>query len=146
MPMIRDSETVTQPSLPVHKARCSILNQFLYFTGFGAVGTFVQYVVLIGFAQITDVSPVITSATGFVLGAFVNYILNYRYTFRSTKDHREAMIKFMAVALVGLVLNTLIMAVTTEFFTMHYLLAQVIATGLVLIWNFAGNLLWTFRG
>ncbi len=145
MLITRDSETVEQPSLNVHRARYAILSQFLYFAGVGAIGTLVQYVVLIGLAQITDISPVLTSAAGFVLGAFVNYILNYRYTFRSTKNHREAMTKFMAVALVGLILNTFIMAVATEYFTLHYLLAQILATGLVLIWNFSVNLLWTFR-
>ena len=93
----------------------------------------------------TDVSPVIASAVGFVLGAFVNYILNYRYTFRSTKNHREAMTKFMAVALAGLILNTFIMAMATGYFALHYLLAQILATGLVLIWNYSVNLLWTFR-
>ena len=144
--MIRDSETVKQPILPVHKARYTILSQFLYFSGVGAIGTLVQYVVLIGFAQITDISPVLTSAAGYVLGTFVSYILNYRYTFRSTKNHREAMTKFMAAALVGLILNTFIMAAATEYFTLHYLLAQLLATGLVLIWNFPVNLWWTFRG
>jgi len=137
---------VKQPPVLVNKLRFKILSQFLYFAGAGAVGTLVQYVVLIGLAQITDISPVLTSAAGFVLGTFVNYILNYRYTFRSTKNHREAMTKFMAVALVGLILNTFIMAVATEYFTLHYLLAQILATGLVLIWNFPANLLWTFRG
>lgn len=68
----------TWPSLTGHKAQSTILSQFLYFAGVGAVGTLVQYAVLIGLAQISDISPVLTSAAGFVLGAFVNYILNYR--------------------------------------------------------------------
>src|SRR6202163_3324230 len=93
-----------------------IFRQFFYFAGIGVIGTLVQYVVLIGLAQITDISPVWTSAAGFVLGTYVSYILNYRYTFRSTKKHREAMTKFMAAALVGLILNTFIMAAATEYF------------------------------
>jgi len=37
------------------------------------------------------------------------------------------------------------MAAGVNVFQLHYLLVQVIATGLVLLWNFAGNRSWTFR-
>ena len=95
--------------------------------------------------QMAGVTPVLASAGGFVLGALVNYFLNYRYTFRSNNRHHEAIIKFFTIALVGLVLNTLIISLAIDILSLHYLLAQVIATGLVLIWNFTGNRCWTFR-
>jgi len=142
--MISDSVLLIQTSSPMHKARHIILSRFLRFASVGAVGTIIQYVVLIGFAQVTDLSLVIASAVGFILGAFMNYSLNYRYTFRSTKNHREAMIKFMTVALAGLIINTCVMGVA-EHYALHYLFAQVFATGLVLVWNFSVNLLWAFR-
>jgi putative flippase GtrA len=37
------------------------------------------------------------------------------------------------------------MKLAIEIFIMHYLPAQMIATGPVLIWNFTGNYMWTFR-
>jgi putative flippase GtrA len=83
---------------------------------------------------------------GFSGGAMVNYFLNYYVTFKSTKSHHEAMIKFSIVAVIGLILNTLMMALAIEVFALYYLLAQVISTGLVLFWNFIGNRLWTFWG
>jgi putative flippase GtrA len=134
-----------QPSLRVHKARRTILGEFVYFAGLGAIGTFLQYIALIALVEIAGVWPVTASVVGFILGGFVNFYLNYRYTFQSTQDQLEAFTKFMVVALVGLALNTLIMAVAIEIFTLHYLFAQIIATGLGLVVNFAGNLLWTFR-
>jgi putative flippase GtrA len=39
----------------------------------------------------------------------------------------------------------MMMAVAIEFFKLHYLLSQVIATGVILIWTFLGNRLWTFK-
>lgn len=36
-------------------------------------------------------------------------------------------------------------AVATKGLSLHYLLIWVIATGMVLLWNLTGNLLWTFR-
>jgi putative flippase GtrA len=72
-------------------------------------------------------------------------VLNYHYTFTSNKRHRETMTKFLIVALVGMLFNGLIMSVCTEALQLHYLLAQLAATGLVLLWNFTANRFWTFR-
>jgi putative flippase GtrA len=121
-----------------------ILRQFIKFAGVGVVGTAVQYVTLFMLVQFADVYPVAASTAGFVLGAFVNYYLNYIYTFRSSKSHFEAMPKFFTVAAVGLFLNGIIMQFFISYFMLPYIIAQLIATGLVLLWNFAANRMWTF--
>lgn len=126
--------------------RSNIFKQFFAYSGIGAIGTLVHYLTLMTMVEFFSIAPVPASVMGFTNGAIVNYYLNYHITFQSKKLHREAFIKFITVALVGLLLNTLIMAIATEVFTLHYLLAQVIATALVLFWNFTGNRLWTFRG
>ena len=64
-----------------------ILKQFIKFSGVGVVGTAVQYATLFILVQLAGVYPVLASTAGFVLGAFVNYYLNYIYTFRSSKSH-----------------------------------------------------------
>lgn len=122
-----------------------IIGQFFTFTVVGAIGTIVHYAVLFLLVQIANVGPVIASATGFVTGAVVNYYLNYHITFRSNKRHCTAALKFFVVALCGLLLNTLIMFFATEGLHLNYLLAQLTATGLVLVWNFLCNRFWSFR-
>ena len=121
-----------------------ILKQFIKFSGVGVVGTTVQYATLFILVQLAGVYPVLASTAGFVLGAFVNYYLNYIYTFRSSKSHFEAMPKFFTVATVGLFLNAMIMEFFISFFGFPYIIAQLIATALVLLWNFAANRMWTF--
>jgi putative flippase GtrA len=37
------------------------------------------------------------------------------------------------------------MLIFVEILNIYYLLAQVLSTGLVLVWNFAGNRFWTFN-
>ena len=122
-----------------------IFRQFITFAGVGVIGTLTHYAVLVILVQIAELTPVLASGAGFVSGALVNYCLNYRITFHSNKRHHEAIIKFFTVASIGLLLNTLVMALATEILYIHYLLSQMVATGLVLIWNFAGNRYWTFR-
>jgi putative flippase GtrA len=122
-----------------------IIRQFFSFAAVGVVGTAAHYSTLIALVQIMHVNPVVSSGAGFVVGALVNYALNYRLTFRSTKLHRDSMPKFFLVALFGLGFNTAIMALMTEVWKLHYLVAQVLATAGVLVWNFAVNRYWTFK-
>lgn len=120
--------------------------QFLLFTCVGAIGTSVQYIILFILSSVFSVWPVISSAAGFVAGALVNYLLNYYITFSSSKDHLTACPKFFAIAFIGLLLNTGAMYVLTKYFVFYYMLAQLVATGTVLIWNFIANKNWTFSG
>ena len=123
----------------------ALMRQFIKFTGVGFVSAIGHYGLLIALVQIAAVPPVPASAAGALLGAWINYNLNYRYTFRSTRQHREAVLRFALVAAVGLVLNTVFMWVGVELIGVHYLISQVVTTGLVLIWSFAGNRYWTFH-
>jgi putative flippase GtrA len=122
-----------------------VLDRFLRFSAVGAIGTAAHYATLVLLVQRFHADPVGASAVGFVVGALVNYALNYRFTFASNKRHTEAMTKFFTVALIGLGVNALMMAVLAKLFGLYYLLAQVLTTGAVLIWNFAANHAWTFR-
>ncbi len=114
------------------------------FAGVGAIGTAAQYLVLVLLVEGPAVNPVLASTLGFGLGAIVNYLLNYHYTFRSDKSHLEAASKFFSVALVGALTNTLLMYLGTEWLGLNYLLAQILATGAVLVQNFLLNRYWTF--
>ena len=115
------------------------------FAGVGAVGTLLHYGILIALVQGMGAGAVFASTVGFVIGALVNYSLNYRYTFASNKRHGETMVKFFSVAAVGMVINGGLVSFGVEFLGVHYLLAQIAATGLVLLWNYGANRLWTFR-
>jgi putative flippase GtrA len=123
----------------------ALVRQFINFTGVGFVSAIGHYGLLIALVQLAGAAAVPASAAGALLGAWINYSLNYHFTFRSSKRHREAVLKFAVVATVGLVLNTLFMWVGVELIRLHYILSQIVTTGLVLIWSFAGNRFWTFQ-
>ncbi len=118
--------------------------RFLLFAAVGLVGTLAHYAAMVALVQGLGVPPVAASVAGFLVGMAVNYVLNYRYTFRSAKRHREAATKFFVVGCCGLGLNTALMYVLTSPAGLHYVVAQLGATALVLLWNFGGNQLWTF--
>jgi len=121
-----------------------LVKQFLRFTGVGAIGTTGHYLTLVLLVEAAGMNAVPASLTGFVVGALINYRLNRTFTFRSDVAHRIAMPKFFTIAAAGALLNTLIMFLATNQLKLHYIMSQMLASGIVLIWGFLGNRLWTF--
>ena len=122
----------------------TLLGQFVSCALAGAVGTFTQYLILFLLVELFSVYPVTASILGMIAGAVVNYLLNYHWVFKSKRKHSETLSKFFATGGVGWVLNAAIMYMLISITEMHYLLAQVTATGIVLFWSFLGNRFWTF--
>jgi len=118
--------------------------QFIIFAMVGAVGTALHYAVLLLSVEFFGISPLYGTSAGFAVGAITNYLLNYHITFRSNKPHSEALLKFATVALAGALLNSLTMYAGIDLLQLHYMASQLIATILVLIWNYIANKLWTF--
>lgn len=122
-----------------------LITQFLSFAGVGAIGTTVHYAVLLFLVEALSVYTVAATTAGFIAGALVNYLLNYYLTFSSNKRHSETAMKFALVALGGMVLNALVMAILNSAIHINYFATQILATCVVLVWNFAINRCWTFR-
>lgn len=124
----------------------TIQREFPVFVLVGGVATAAHYLLLVILVQVFRAEPTIASTAGFILGAIVNYVLNYRITFRSRRAHVSAVPRFVMVATAGMFLNGFFVAVGVHIVEIHYMLAQVISTALVLSWNFLVNKYWTFSG
>jgi putative flippase GtrA len=131
--------------LPKITVRRRVVDRFLAYSAVGIVGGTAHYLVLIVLHQFFHVSPVIASAMGFIVGAFVNYLLNFHVTFESDAAHKSVMPKFYLIATAGFLLNIFIMWQLVHHFEMHYIGSQLVATGVVLAWGFVGNSIWTFK-
>lgn len=125
--------------------KTSFLRQFVRFALVGATGTAVQYAVLwVGVNVFTRSAPA-SSAVGYILGSVVNYSLNYVFTFASAKPHFEAVTKNYTVRGVGFFINTGLMELFVHSMNWNYWLAQVVTTGIGLVFNFVGSRSWVFR-
>jgi putative flippase GtrA len=118
--------------------------QFLRYAGAGAAGTAVQYALLVVLVHAAGVGAVAASTLGAIAGALVNYRINHQLTFASDKAHRQALPRFAVVAVAGIALNAVVLAAMLAFVTPYYLVAQVAATGAVLVAGFVANRAWTF--
>jgi putative flippase GtrA len=115
------------------------------FLSVGAVATAAHYAVLIALVELLGVNATAAAAIGFTVGALVSYTANYGFTFTSTLPHRVAMPRFAVSAGCGVLINSAVMAALTMGLGVHYLVAQVVATGTALLWNYLTGYYWSFR-
>lgn len=122
--------------------------QFLLFVCVGGSSTLLQFVLLFALVEWLAMDKVMASATGYLLSAIYNYLINYYFTFgnsnsNSNNSHWQTLPKFGVVVLIGVVVNTFIFYVLNYF--MPYLLAQLFAVGATLMVNFLLHKLWIYR-
>lgn len=122
------------------------ISRFLLFAGLGGVGTLAHYLVLVLCVQALGADPVLASVLGSCVGAFTNFLLAHHITFRSPAEMYQTAPRFFAVALSSVILNWAAMWSLVEGLALHYIVAQVISTALVLGFNYLANALWTFGG
>jgi len=118
--------------------------QFLAFASVGAVSTAAHYMTLVALVELGQVRVTLATAAGAIVGAIVGYLGNYHWTFASRRAHRVALPRFAAIAALGALLNTAIMALATHTLPFHYIFLQMGATAIVLLFNFAANRHFTF--
>lgn len=92
-------------------------------------------------------SPYIANASGFVVAASVNWYLNRIWSFESqNQDILMEYSNFIAVALLGLLINTSILFLSIKRLNLNFYLAKTLAIGITTIWNFLANYFYTFSG
>jgi len=124
----------------------ALLHQFLRFAVVGVSGTLVQYLTLwTGHGYYQILSAPAASGVGYLLGTVVNYLLNYFFTFGSSKSHREAASKYVSIVGIGWCINFALMGYLINRQGWYYWFAQFLCTGIVLLWNFSGSKWWAFR-
>ena len=139
------------------------VKRFAKFAIVGAAGSVTDFTVLNVLVQLFGFKPVWANIFSFAAAVIQNFLLNRRWTFPESKQRQAGrqLVQFALVSVIGLGINTLILATVDHLlinfwthlvghehlgFTISYNFAKLVAIGVVLFWNFAGNRLWTYRG
>lgn len=121
------------------------LSRFLKFGVVGCTGTIIDFGLTYICKEWIKINKLIANAIGFTVAATSNYILNRIWTWESTSQQVGLeYAKFFGVSLIGLGLNTLIIYILNDKLKWNFWLSKVLATGVVLIWNFLANNFFTF--
>jgi putative flippase GtrA len=121
-----------------------VVRQFSSFVVVGCIATAVQFASLIGLVEKAGMPAVAAALISYAVGGVVSYGLSRRHVFRSNAPHRAAVARFTLVAAAGFGLTYLIMSLLVNGGSVPYLLAQVMTTGTVMLWNFTAHKMWTF--
>lgn len=105
----------------------------------GLGGTAVYYALLWSLVELGGVPALAASTAAFVVVVIENYLLHRRWTFASRAPHREALPRFVLLALCGAAVNFAVMGACLRL-GWHYLPAQALALAAVVACNLAGTL------
>jgi putative flippase GtrA len=122
----------------------SLSRQMSSFFVIGLFAAVAHYGPLIGLVELFGWHAVPATLVGYLCGGVTSYILNRRHTFESDRSHREAVWRFALVAGVGFLLTWGLMTLFVTRLALPYIPAQLVTTGIVLVWSFLANKLWTF--
>ena len=119
-------------------------SEFTRFLLVGGASTAIHYLILVGLFHGFGVNALLASGFGFSISAIFNYLMSRAFTFRSKRGHAQGVPRFIATALMGLGLNSMILWWVSAVLGWYYLFGQIIATVVTLAWNFLINKYWTF--
>lgn len=108
---------------------------------FGVVGIVcfgIDYSILILLTEAGGLDYLLSSGISFSASVVVNYLLSIRFVFQSKKGGNKAkeFITFVVLSVMGLLLTEALMWAGVEMLKLHYMLAKVIVTGIVMVYNF----------
>lgn len=138
----------------------ALITKFLKFGVVGASGMVVDFGVLILMRDVVGLPDLWANTISFTAAATSNYFLNRIWTFRS-KNAQVGVeyLKFLAVSIVGLGINNGVLWLSSILWPEAYsssvkligvdvdvfYLFKLIAIAVTTVWNFFGNMLFTFR-
>lgn len=100
-------------------------------------GCFVlEYVLLYTLTEYGHIPYLTSSAVAFTVSLLVNYFLYVTFVFHARNQSRKEMILFAATSFAGLGINQVTMWFFVEIAGLWYMFAKVIASAVVMIWNY----------
>lgn len=115
------------------------------YIGAGGIATVSHYAVTTAAVEAAHVRPILASIAGFSVGTVVKYWLNYSVAFRGSSRHSVASPRFAIALAILFVLNAVIFAVLNEELKVHYLVAQVVTTIILIGPGYWLHRQWVFR-
>lgn len=119
-------------------------SRFARYAVVGVATTGVHFATLAVAVELLRIDPVPASAIAFTCAVAFSYVGNRNWAFSSTRRHREALPRFVVVALTGLMWNVVLMFVGTRMLDLWYMIPQVALLVIVPISNYVLNRFWTF--
>lgn len=113
-----------------------LISQIIKFGFVGGTAFFIDTGVLLLLSKL-GINYLIANLISFTVSVIYNYILSMKFVF-DVKDSNIAknFIQFIILSIIGLCVNEIIMKLCVDVVTLNLLFSKIIATGIVMIYNF----------
>ena len=102
----------------------------------GGVCFLLEYILLYVLTEYMHIGYLVSSAIAFTVSLLVNYILCLLVVFNVKHQSSLEIGLFIITSLIGLIINQGVMWFLVEIIAWWYMFAKVIASGIVMIWNY----------
>lgn len=115
-----------------------ILYQIVKFGGVGALCFLIDFAVLFVLTDLAQINVLISSAIAFTVSVIANYYLSVKFVFAVDEKKSKArnFILFVVFSVIGLLLTELLMHLGVNVLVWNYMLVKILATGIVMVFNF----------
>lgn len=115
-----------------------LLEQLVKFGIVGVIATLLEWIIFYICTNQLKIHYSISTVIGFSISTIFNYWASVKWVFDVNKEKSEKLnfILFVVLSIVGLGLNELILWICIEKFVIYNMIGKVIATGIVMVFNF----------
>ena len=123
-----------------------LLWKFLKFCIVGSSGMIIDFGTTWLLKEKAKINKYIANSSGFILAATSNYLINRYWTFHSENPKvATEYLSFILISVAGLGINNFVLYLLTDKMKLNFYLSKLFAIGVVTLWNFSMNYLFTFR-
>ncbi|MGJ1206053.1 GtrA family protein [Sphingobacterium lactis] len=92
------------------------------------------------------INKFVANGIGFTVAVVNNYILNRIWTFANKNPQvLQQFLHFLTISCIGLALNTFFLYLFHQKLKLNFYFSKLLAIGMVFVWNFSANLIFTFN-
>lgn len=122
-----------------------LISKFVRFSVVGTSGAVIDFTITYFLKEKVKVNKFAANSAGFSVAATTNYFFNRIWTFQSAQPEILVQFaKFIVISLLGLALSNFLIWILHSRKQMNFYLVKLISIGLVMVWNFTLNYLYTF--
>lgn len=115
-----------------------LIQQFMKFGVVGVIAFVIDYGLMVALTELAGVEYLVSATISFIVSVVFNYFASMRYVFTHKEglSRRREFVIFVVLSAIGLGINDGLMWVGTSLFGISYLITKIVATAIVMVFNF----------
>lgn len=116
-----------------------LFSQLIKFGLVGGIAFLIDYGIMVFLTEVFKIPSLISAAISFTVSVIFNYIASVKWVFdvdKKKNSKTKELVVFILLSIVGLGINELIMWIMDKEFGIYYMISKIVATIVVMCYNF----------